>query len=79
MTQKIKISTSKRIARSVLMYLNSGVDPQAVDINDKLTDGWMKSGWDGSSKKDLISTVSRVNSSGCLRVIFDAWPYGDNT
>jgi len=40
MTQKIKISTSKRIARSVLMYLNSCVDPQAVDINDQV-DGWL--------------------------------------
>ena len=35
-TRKITIAESTKIARNVLAYLNSGVDPRAVNVNDQI-------------------------------------------
>ena len=34
--RKITIAESTRVARSVLAYLNSGIDPRTVDLNDQI-------------------------------------------
>lgn len=34
--RKITIAESTKIARGVLAYLNSGVDPRTVDMNDQI-------------------------------------------
>jgi len=46
MTQ-ITISTATRIARSVLIYRHSGIDPRTIDMNDQIN-GWLSEiglGW----------------------------------
>jgi hypothetical protein len=34
--RKITIAESTKIARKVLAYLNSGIDPRVVDVNDQI-------------------------------------------
>jgi len=36
MTQKITLSTATRIARSVLVYRHSGIDPRDVNMADEI-------------------------------------------
>ena len=47
-TRKITIAESTKIARGVLAYLNSGIDPREVDMNDQIN-GHLKEiglGWE---------------------------------
>ena len=40
MSKTLTRNTSTRIARLVLKYLNSGIDPRIIDINAQI-DGWL--------------------------------------
>jgi hypothetical protein len=47
MSKTLTRNTSIRIARSVIKYLHSGLDPRYIDVNAQI-DGWLKEvgiGW----------------------------------